>query len=67
MSEETNVEADVEKVYLRIMPYGRTDDVAVIGVEMKENLATVELSVGTQLTLTVVGIERKAWEGLEVK
>jgi hypothetical protein len=69
MSEEPVVEnePDVEKVYLRITPYGRTDNVAAIGVEMRENLAKIDLTVGTQLTLTVVGVERKAWEGLEVR
>jgi type II secretory pathway component PulC len=60
-------EEKVFKEYLRLTPYNREDDIVAFGVELNEDLAAADLNIGDQITMTVVGIERKNWEGLRVQ
>lgn len=53
--------------HMRIGLYGREDGIKAVGVELDEELLTMEMFVGKQITMTVVGIERRQWEGTEVR
>jgi hypothetical protein len=55
------------KEYLRLTPYDRTDGVTTVSVEIKDNLSTMDLKLGTKIEMTVVGIERRGWEGVQVR
>jgi hypothetical protein len=55
-----------EKGYLQIVPYGRTDDVRTISVELDVDLSTEEFFLGKTIYGTVIGIERASWTGKEV-
>lgn len=53
--------------HLRLSPYDRKDDITAVGVEITGDISTMDLEIGTKIEMTVVGIERRGWEGLEVR
>lgn len=51
------------KTLVRLIPFDRNDDISAIALEMDENMSTSPISLGSKFTFTVIGIERKEWEG----
>jgi hypothetical protein len=56
-----------KKEHMRLTPYNRNDDIVSVGVEFKGNMSTMDFEIGTKIELVVVGIERRGWEGMEVR
>jgi hypothetical protein len=56
-----------EPVAMKMNLWGRDDDLVALGCVGPDDLNTRDWVEGDTITLTVVGVERRAWTGVQVR
>lgn len=60
-------ESTPKPLAMRLSFYGREDDMVALATVGPDDLNTRDWKIGDKIVSEVIGIERKAWEGVRVQ
>ncbi len=60
-------ETKPEPMAMRMSLWGREDDIVALATVGPDDLNTRNWKIGDKIVSEVIGIERKAWEGVQVR